>query len=92
MMMKTYIYINWETQEYYTNWDDVVEAYRSTIDGCEFNDYLYDHYSYEEVFYFTEEQRAEVLKEYNELERNYIDEWVRDHLEKVEVKIEVKGE
>ena len=90
--MKTYIYINWETQEYYANWDDVVEAYRATTDGSEFNEYLYDYYSYEEIFYFTEEERALVLKEYNEHEREYIDEWVRDHLEKVEVKIEVKGE
>ena len=89
--MKTYIYINWAAEEYYTNWSDVVETYRATTDGSEFNEYLYENYSHEEVFNFTEEERAEVLKEYNEREREYIEEWVRDTLEKVEVKIEVEG-
>jgi hypothetical protein len=92
MKMKTYIYINWEAQEYYTNWDEVVAAYRGNLDSDDFNEFLCNNYSYEEIFEFSEERRAEVLMEYNEGMNADAEYWAHDNLEKVEVKIEVKGE
>jgi hypothetical protein len=90
--MKTYIYINWEAQEYYTSWDDVVAAYRGNLDSDDFNEFLCNNYSCEEIFEFSEERRAEVLMEYNEGMNTDAEYWARDNLEKVKVKIEVKGE
>ncbi len=89
--MKTYIYIDWDHQEYYTNWNDVVEAYRDRYESDDFNEYLYDNYSCEEIFRLSEEERAEVLRNYDELMQEHAKEWAHDNLEKVEIKIEVEG-
>lgn len=90
--MKTYIYINWEAQEYYLSWEEVVDAYRNGYESDDFNEFLYDNYSHQKVFYFTEEERAEVLKDYEERVQRYAEEWARDNLFRIEVRVEAKGE
>lgn len=90
--MKTYIYINWEAQEYYFSWDEVVAAFRGTFDDDDFNEFLHNNYSCEEIFEFSEERRAEVIMEYNASVNADAEDWARSYLERVEVKVEVKGE
>ena len=90
--MTTYIYIDWDHQEYYLSWDEVVAAYRDRHESDEFNEFLYDNYSCEEIFNFSEKERAEVLEDYNERLQDYIEEWARDNLFRIEVRVEAKGE
>lgn len=90
--MTTYIYIDWDHQEYYLSWEEVVAAYRERYESDDFNEYLYDNYSHQEVFHFTEEERAEVLKDYGEQVQRYAEDWARDNLFRIEVRVEAKGE
>lgn len=91
--METYIYIDWDNQECYTNWEEVVAAFRERCGGDDnFNEYLFNNFFSAEIFRFTEEQRAQVLREYEESLQADIEEWVKDCLEKVKIKVEVKGE
>lgn len=90
--MKTYIYIDWDNQKYYTGWDEVVAAYRDNLEDDDFNEFLFNDFSCEEIFSFSEERRAEVIMEYNASVNADAEDWARDCLERVEVKVEVKGE
>ena len=90
--MSTFIYIDWDHQEYYLGWDEVVTAYRERYESDDFNEYLYDNYSCEEIFHLSEEERAEVLRNYDELMQEHAKEWAQDNLLKIEIRVEAKGE
>lgn len=64
------IYINWDNREIKTETDFLELIDNTTSKKAEtdytLDDYLGEHYTYEEIFYFNEEQKQKIINKWGE--------------------------
>lgn len=84
------IYICWEAQEYFTSFEDVQKYYEQNYDYSTLDDFLSEHYNCEDIFYFTENKRESVIKDYKSALADETEDWIRDYCDVVEVEAECK--
>ena len=90
--MSRKIYINWNCNEYYTTEEEVREAFEK--DGWvaypEFEDFLNDRYTIEDVFNFDEDARREAKESFEEEVQLVMENWIRENLTVINVDVVFK--
>lgn len=78
--MKVTFYVNWDSQEIYTNEEALVEGYLDYHGGAEmcFNEYLGEAYEPDTLFYATEEKKKEILEKYKVVILENAKDWATD--------------
>ena len=73
------VYVNWETQEVYgpEQTEEVIERKFQEFcdDGAIFEDYLIDRFTILQMWEISDDERAEVLEEFNKLQLEEAEEW-----------------
>ena len=81
------IYINWSDEEYYTSFEEVKEAYVKNNIHTSLHEFLEDNYLPEEVFYFSDEEREQVLKDHDAIVDEEVRDWIYCRLTVVDVEV-----
>ena len=83
------IYVNWETQEVYGPEQAAEAINRKFQEYCDddaiFEDYLTEHFTICQIWDLSEEERDDILRKFNSLQREYADEWFDDEFSEYEV-------
>lgn len=76
------VYVNWETQEVYgpEQTEEVIERkFQEFCDDDEiFEDYLTERFTICQIWEMSDDERAEVLEEFNKLQREEAEDWFDD--------------
>ena len=86
--MKIYIY--WEEQKYFTSFEDAQDFYEQNYDYTTLDDFLSEHYTHVDIFYFSEDKRESIIKDYESSLANEVEDWIRDYCDVVEIEAECK--
>lgn len=92
-LMSKKIYINWERNEYYTTEDEVREAFENDdyVAYPDFEEFLNDRYTMEEVFDFDEDDRRKAKEDFEEEVQVVLKDWIETNLTVINVDILFKG-
>lgn len=85
--MEKKIYINYDTHEYYTSYEEVFEYFKEYENCYSFEDYLNDRYDSETIFNFSEEEKEKVCEDYAERIKAYCNDWIEEYFEVIDIDI-----
>lgn len=88
--MANKIYIDWDRLEYYIGMEEVKRAFLNYVDYTDFSEFLDSRYSTETIFNFTEEEKAEILSDYNSYLEPEMENWIMRNLTTIDVDVILK--